>query len=88
MGIAWATLRLANPVKPQLAAIDVRALADLARCTFAIPEHVALQLELSEQEKREVKLADGSKKMVSYVGPVEVRFANRGCFVGAMGGMG
>ena len=84
MDIAWATLRLANPVKPQLAALDVKALADTGAMYLCIPEHVALQLELSEQEKREVKLADGSKKMVSYVGPVEVRFANRRCFVGAM----
>ena len=29
-------------------------------------------------------LADGSKRMVSYVGPVEVRFGKRRCFVGAM----
>jgi clan AA aspartic protease len=84
MGIAWTTLRLANPVKPHLAGLEVTALADTGAMYLCIPERVALQLELSEQERREVTLADGSKRTVSYVGPVEVRFANRRCFVGAM----
>ena len=29
-------------------------------------------------------LADGSRRLVPYGGPVEVRFGNRRCFVGAM----
>ena len=51
---------------------------------LCLPEHVAIQLELAECEKREVTLADGSKKLLPYVGPVEVRFGNRRCYVGAM----
>jgi clan AA aspartic protease len=84
MGVARTTLTLANPVKPQLATLDVYALADTGAMYLCIPEHVALQLDLVEQEKREVTLADGSKRVVAYVGPVEVRFGNRRCFVGAM----
>jgi hypothetical protein len=42
-----------------------------------------VQLNLKEMERREVTLADG-RKLVPYVGPVEVRFANRRCFTGAM----
>jgi hypothetical protein len=34
--------------------------------------------------EREVELADGTKKVVPYVGPVEIRFKNRVCFVGAL----
>ena len=45
---------------------------------------IALQLQLDELEKREVTLADGSRQLVAYVGPVVVRFANRHCFTGAM----
>ena len=37
-----------------------------------------------ELERREVTLADGTRRSVSYVGPVEIRFANRRCFTGAM----
>jgi len=35
-------------------------------------------------EKREVVLADGHRRTVPYMGPVEVRFRNRRCFTGAM----
>ena len=49
-----------------------------------IPEHVALQLQPQELEKREVVLADGHRRTVPYMGPVEVRFRNRRCFTGAM----
>lgn len=84
MGIAHTRLVLANPVKPELAPIEVSALADSGAMYLCLPQHVVLQLGLVEQGKREVTLADGSKHAVPYVGPVEVRFANRRCFVGAM----
>ena len=84
MGITHTTLYLSNPVKRELAAIEVRALAHTGAMHLCIPAHAAIQLGLLEQEKREVTLADGSKQLVSYVGPVEVHFANRRCFVGAM----
>lgn len=84
MGITHATLTLANPVRRELAALEVRALADTGAMHLCIPEHVAIQLELAEQEKREATLADGSKRLMPYVGPVEVRFGNRRCFVGAI----
>lgn len=64
--------------------MEVRALADTGAVHLCIPEHIALQLKLDEQEKREVTLADGSKRLIPYVGPLEIRFANRRCFVGAM----
>jgi hypothetical protein len=41
-------------------------------------------LQLRELEKREVVLADGHRRTVPYMGPVEVRFRNRRCFTGAM----
>ena len=84
MGLAYARLRLSNPVKPGLAAIDCEALADTGALHLCIPEHVAIQLELAEQEKREVTLADGARRLIPYVGPIRVQFANRQCFVGGM----
>jgi hypothetical protein len=41
-------------------------------------------LALEETGRKEVTLADGSRKMVPYVGPVETRFKNRVAFVGAI----
>ncbi len=84
MGITYTMLTLVNPLKPNLSPVKVKALADTGALHLCIPEHVAIQLDLQEHEKREVTLADGSKKMVSYVGPVEVHFENRRCFGGAM----
>lgn len=84
MGIAHATLRLSNPVRPDLEPLQVRALADTGAMYLCVPRHVAIQLALVAHEQREVTLADGSRRSVDYVGPVEVRFGNRRCFVGAM----
>ncbi len=84
MGLPYAALRLSNPVQPSLAGIDCAALADTGALHLCIPPHVALQLDLPEPEKREVTLTDGSRKLISYVGPVRIEFASRQCFVGAM----
>jgi len=67
MGIAHASLVLKNPLRPELAPLAVEALADTGAMYLCIPEHVALQLGLSEQEQREVTLADGSRRMVSFL---------------------
>jgi clan AA aspartic protease len=45
---------------------------------------VAIQLKLDQLYEREVTTADGSKRLCAYVGPVEVRFEERGCFTGAL----
>ena len=84
MGITHTTIMLSNPVKRELAPLEVNALADTGALHLCIPQHVAIQLDLREQEKREVTLADGSRLQVPYVGPVEIHFGNRRCFVGAM----
>ncbi len=77
-------IRLANPVNPELSSIEVESLVDSGAMHLCIPEHIAIQLGLKEQEKREVTLADGSQRLIPYVGPVSVYFSNRRCFVGAM----
>lgn len=41
-------------------------------------------MKLEPLELREIILADGSSKSVPYVGPVQIRFKNRGGFTGAL----
>jgi clan AA aspartic protease len=84
MGLVTAKLQLSNPRKPELAPIEVRALADTGSVFLCIPEHVRLQLGLEVREHREVKLADGSRATYPYVGPIVLRFKNRTGFVGAL----
>ena len=84
MGLIHAEITLRNPRYPELRPIVTKALVDTGAITLCIPEHIALQLKLDELEKREVTIADGSKKTVPYVGPVQTTFENRGSFSGAM----
>lgn len=84
MGLSSAKLTLANARRDDLNPVAVDALADTGAVHLCIPEHIALQLQLDELEKREVTLADGSRRAVPYVGPVHLRFGNRSGFTGAM----
>jgi clan AA aspartic protease len=84
MGLVYTLLTLNNPVKAGLQPIEVKSVVDTGALHLCIPEHIAIQLELTELEKREVTIADGSKKLCSYVGPVKVQFQNRSCYTGAL----
>ena len=84
MGLAFAMLTLSNPRNSDLQPIEVEALADTGAVHLCIPEHVRAQLQLEEQGQKEATVADGTKRMVPYVGPIEVRFKNRVGFVGAL----
>jgi clan AA aspartic protease len=84
MGLIRGSFSLSNPTRPDLAPLEVSALADSGAVHLRIPEHLAIQLSLAELERHEVVLADGHRRTVPYVGPVEVRFRNRRCFTGAM----
>ena len=84
MGLIHAEVDLSNPRRDELASLKVSALVDTGAITLCIPEHVAVQLDLAELEKRDVATADGRHVPVPYVGPVQVAFANRSCFTGAL----
>jgi len=84
MGLVNGKILLKNPRLPELAPVDVVALADSGAVHLCIPEHVQIQLKLEAIDNKEVNLADGSKKLVSYVGPIELRFKNRVGFAGAL----
>jgi len=75
---------LKNPRKPELKPVEVGALADSGAVRLCIPEHIRIQLELEEIDKKEVTVTDGSQKVAPYVGPVEIRFKNRIGFAGAL----
>ena len=74
---------LRNARNPSLG-LQIDALADTGSLHLCIPQQVCDQLQLEKLTEREVLLADGSKKIVPYVGPVEVRFKGRAGFVGAL----
>ena len=84
MGMVQAEIRLSNPRKPKLKAMTVSAMVDTGAMTICIPEHVAVQLQLKEIEKREVTTADERSHVVPYVGPIQIEFQNRTCFTGAL----
>jgi len=84
MGYVRTKVELINPRETKLGALSVDALVDTGALMLCIPEHVNIQLKLEELEKREITTADGKNQLVPYVGPVQVRFKNRSCFVGAL----
>ena len=84
MGYIRTDIELDNPRKSGMQPLKVNALVDTGALMLCIPEHIKIQLNLEELEKREITIADGRKRLVPYVGPVLVRFKNRSCFVGAL----
>jgi clan AA aspartic protease len=84
MGLTRAKLILKNPRRPDLQPVEVEALADSGALHLCVPSHVQIQLGLEEGMKKEVTLADGSKHLVPYVGPVELHFKNRVGYAGAL----
>ena len=84
MGLVYTSIVLSNPVKHELKPVKADSLVDTEALHLCIPQHIALQLELGELEKREVTIADGSRKLCSYVGPIKIQFQDRSCFTGAL----
>lgn len=84
MGLSNARLELSNPRRPDLSPIQLSAMADTGCVHLIIPEHIRLQLGFEEIDRKEVTLADGSRRVVPYVGPVMIRFKNRIGFAGAV----
>jgi clan AA aspartic protease len=84
MGLVIDKIQLKNPKQEKLQPIEVEALADSGAVHLCIPEHIQIQLQLDEVGRKEVILADGSRQLIPYVGPVEIRFKNRVGFTGAL----
>src|SRR5579859_8036782 len=84
MGLIHAKLLLKNPRQPELQPVEVTALVDSGAIHLCIPPHLQIQLGLEEVTQKEATLADGGKRLVPYVGPVELHFKNRVGFTGAL----
>lgn len=91
MDLIYADIELANARNGSLKPMAVKALVDTGAMTLCIPQHIAVQLQLQEIEKREVTTADERSTkadershLVPYVGPVQIKFGNRTCFTGAL----
>jgi len=84
MGIVHVNVRLSNPRKAEMLPVEVEALVDTGAITLCIPQHVRIQLDLEESERREVTVANGKKEVVPYVGPIKVTCLGRSCYTGAL----
>ena len=84
MGLVYAKISLRNPRNAKVKAAAVNALVDTGALHLCIPERLRIKLKLQEKDYKEVELADGSKRTVPYVGPIEIRFKNRVGYVGAL----
>lgn len=84
MGLANAKVHLRNPRMPELEPVEFEALTDSGAIHLCIPTHIMIQLQSEEQDAKEVTLRDGSRKLVPYVGPFELRYRNRVGFAGAV----
>lgn len=84
MGVNHADIRLSNFSRPELEEMSVNALVDTGALDLVIPEHLAIQLKLDDLKPREVHLADGSRKLVRYAGPIKVEMMGRDCVTAAV----
>ena len=84
MGLVFTQIQLSNPSQKQLQALTVETLVDSGAVHLCIPEHIQIQLQLDTVDQKEVTLADGSHRLVPYVGPIKIQFENRVGFAGAL----
>jgi clan AA aspartic protease len=84
MGLVHAEIELLNARQLELAPVKVDALVDTGAVHLCIPQSVASQLQLEPLDRRVVQTADGASHTVDYVGPIQVKFANRQCMIGAL----
>jgi hypothetical protein len=84
MGSIRTEITLRNPLRPDVPSVVAQASFDPRIMTLCLPECIVRRLDLHESEKRKVAIADGTIESVSYVGPIQATFQNRGRFCGAM----
>jgi clan AA aspartic protease len=84
MGLIDVKMTLANPKRADIQPVQADALVDTGSVFLVIPEHIRLQLQPDQQGTKEITLADGSRRLIPYVGPIETRFKNRVAYVGAV----
>ena len=83
MSHVFANITLSNPSRLDMAPLKARALVDTGAMMLRIPDRMARQLDLDMRSTRDVFVADGRRLKIPYVGPIQVAFQNRFCYVGA-----
>ena len=84
MGITTAKVQLRNPRRPELGVVEIDALADTGSTHLCITAEIRERLSLERAEDKPVTLADGTRRQVPYVGPIELRYGGRTGFTGAL----
>jgi clan AA aspartic protease len=84
MGLVNAKVTLSNPRRGDLPAVEVAALADSGAVHLCITEQVRERLDLAVHSHKQATLADGSQRLVPYVGPIELHYKGRTGFAGAL----
>lgn len=84
MGETRAKVELRNPRRPELGVVEIDALADTGAMHLCIPPEIRDRLGLEAADDKPVTLADGTHRMVAYVGPVELRYGGRTGYTGAL----
>ena len=77
-------LTLRNPRYPELPPVVVEALADTGSTFLCVPAAIAEALRLERYDYKDATIADGSRRRVPYMGPIEVHFKNRVALGGAL----
>ena len=65
-------------------AFQIDATLDFGVLHLCIPQRVCDRLQLESVAEKEATFADGSKRRVPYVGPIEMRFGGSVAFAGAL----
>lgn len=84
MAPGQAIVRIDNPRDPSRPALTERAVVDPDAMHLRIPWRVARQLGLEPVDRRELEGPNGQRQSVPYVGPIEVHYLDRRCYVGAV----
>lgn len=77
MGLTYATLRLTNLFNRQ--SVQVNASVDTGATFMCVTEEIAVQLgfDTTEVSQQTVTLADGHRRRVPKIAPIEIAFENR-----------
>lgn len=84
MDHARTTVRLGNPRDHSRPTLTEQAVVDTGTMHLHIPWRVARQLGLKPVDHRELEDQTGQRRSAPYVGPIEVHYLDRRCYVGAV----
>lgn len=84
MGLIMSKLTLKNARNDEISELETEALVDTGCVYLCIPQRIQIQLKLDQLDTKVVTVATEQQITVPYVGPIQVKFKNRSCIVGAI----